>query len=197
LDSSWVLALEHSCGAINLTVDDCFDGRERWHVGEDFDGGIGDDGGVFDLGSAQAGIVGESLGQDDGLRSGRLDEPFALGISAGTALVVKLDLVVSACGRVSFVGNFKKLRGSRAGTRGMEQLGMDASSGGKGCGELGGDGSEVDETGDGDDQSPLARAEVHHAVAFETAGARDSVLVRADAVVDAHQQHGRRDAALE
>src|SRR5580698_4011401 len=74
---------------------------------------------------------------------------------------------------------------------------MDAGCGGEGRVELCWNSSEVDEAGDGDDQTPFARAEIDRGIALEGSVARDRVPIFADAVVDGHQQDGRRKAARE
>src|SRR5580704_7243793 len=126
------LALENSCGPVDLSVDDGLDDGQRGRVGEDFDGVFCDQCGVLDLGSAEAGVIGEGLGQCDCVLPMGRDEPIALAVSAWTSLVMALDFFGRARGLVRFACNRKELGGGSVGAGGVQELRVDAGGGGEG-----------------------------------------------------------------
>src|SRR6185437_11741206 len=137
------------------------------------------------------------LRRGDALGSARGDDPVALGVAAGSALMVTLDLFGGSGSGVSALRGGEDFAGGDALAGGVEKVRMNLRGGCEGVGELGRRLSKMNEAGDGDGESPTARAQVDHAVALENSGARDGVLVAVNAVVDAHEQHGGCNAARE
>ncbi len=182
-----------SSGTINLAAHFCLDDGERGGSGEDLNGAVVEEGGVFGFGALEAGVPREPLRRGNAFGAIGFGDPVALLVAAGAPLVVLFDFIGKTGGGIAMGCDGEEIGRGGSGAGGVEELCVDGGGFFEVGGETGGHRSEVDEAGDGNDHALTARAEIQHAVLLQDAAAGNGVFVAEDAVVGGHQNDGGRD----